>query len=72
VLLLVEWARERPDGDDRRRSLEVLADELEQTGAAALSRQATELAWSRDAPSPEAVSALVERVREEDGLPARA
>jgi hypothetical protein len=72
VLLLVEWARERPDGDDRRRTLEVLADELERTGAATLSDQASELAWSRDAPSPEAVSALLERVREDDGLPARA
>ena len=72
VLLLVEWARERPEGDDRRRSLEVLADELERTGAATLSRQASELAWSRAAPSPEAVSGLLERVREEDGLPARA
>jgi hypothetical protein len=72
VLLLVEWARERPDGDDRRRSLEVLADELERTGAATLSGQASELAWSRNAPSPEAVSSLLERVREEDGFPARA
>jgi hypothetical protein len=72
VLLLVEWARERPDGDDRRRSLEVLADELERSGAATLSGQASELAWSREAPSPEAVAGLLERVREEDGLPARA
>jgi hypothetical protein len=72
ALLLVEWARERPNGDDRRRSLEVLADELERTGAATLSGQASELAWSRDAPSPETVSALLQRVREEDGLPASA
>ena len=72
ALLLVEWARERANGDDRRRSLEVLADELERTGAATLSGQASKLAWSRDAPSPEAVSALLQRVREEDGLPAPA
>lgn len=72
ALLLVEWARERPGGDDRRRSLEVLADELERAGAATLSGQATQLAWSRDEPSPEAVSALLERVREDDGLLARA
>jgi hypothetical protein len=72
ALLLVEWARERPNGDDRRRSLEVLADELERTGAATLSGQASELAWSRDAPFPEAVSALLQRVREEDGLSASA
>ena len=72
AMLLVEWAREWRDGDDRRRSLEVLADELERTGAATLSGQASELAWSRDPPSPEAVAALLERVREDDGLPARA
>lgn len=72
ALLLVEWARERPEGDDRRRSLEVLADELERMGAATLSKQATELAWSRDEPSAEAVAALLERVREDDGLLARA
>jgi hypothetical protein len=72
ALLLVEWSRERPDGDDRRRSLEVLADELERTGLETLSGQATALAWSRDAPSAEAVSELLERVREDDGLSDRA
>jgi hypothetical protein len=69
ALLLVEWARERPDRDDRRRSLEVLADELERIGAAAPSEQARRLAWSRDAPSPEALSALLEHVREDDRVP---
>lgn len=72
ALLLVEWARERPDGDDRRRSLEVLADELERIGATTLSEQASELAWSRDAPSPEALAALLEHVREDEGVRARA
>ena len=71
ALALVEWARERLDGDDRRRSLEVLAEELERTGAATLGVQASALAWSRAAPSSDAVWALLERVREENGLPAR-
>jgi hypothetical protein len=72
ALRLAEWSIERPDPDDRRRSLEVLAEELEQSGVAELSERASELAWARAEPSPDAVSALVERVRqgECDGSPA--
>jgi hypothetical protein len=71
ALLLVEWARERDD-DERRAALEVLAGELDGGAVGSLRWHATELAWSRAAPSAEAVSALLERVREEDGVPARA
>jgi hypothetical protein len=71
ALLLVEGARERDD-DETRAALEVLAGELERAGVESLSDQATALAWSRGAPSHEAVSALLEQVREEDGVPASA
>lgn len=69
VLLLVEWACESPDGDDRRKALELLAAELEQAGDAKLGAEAGVLAWSRTTPSSEAASALVGRVRESDGPP---
>ena len=71
ALLLVEGTSES-DGDERRAALEVLAGELDGAGVESLSGQATELAWSRSAPTDDAVSALLERVREEDGVPARA
>jgi hypothetical protein len=63
----VEWARERVDGEDRRKALEVLAAELERGGKDELAAAARAVAWSRSAPSPEAASALARRVREEDG-----
>ncbi|MDQ3381513.1 MAG: hypothetical protein M3546_14555 [Actinomycetota bacterium] len=72
AILLVEWANERPDGADRRKALEQLAAELAQAGEAKLGEEAGALAWSRVAPSSEAASALVERVRESDGASARA
>jgi hypothetical protein len=70
ALLLVEWSRGQDD-DERRGALEVLAGELD-GGVGSLGWQASELAWSRSAPSDEAVSALVERVREDDGAPGQA
>ncbi len=72
AIVLVEWANERPDDADRRKALEQLAEELEQAGEAKLAEEAAALAWSRAAPSSEAASALVGRVRESDGASARA
>lgn len=72
AILLVEWANERPDARDRRKALEQLADELEQGGETKLAEEAGALAWSRVAPSSEAASALIGRVRESDGASARA
>ncbi len=72
ALLLVEWAFERPDGADRRKALEQLAEELERVAASALEEEAVALAWSRAMPSSEAALDLVSRVRENDGASARA
>jgi hypothetical protein len=71
ALALVDAARERHD-DERRAALEVLAGELDRAGVESLSGEASELAWSRSAPSADAASVLLDRVRDEDGVPARA
>jgi hypothetical protein len=65
ALLLVEWARDRPDGEDRRRALEVLAEALDGEAPVELADDARTLAWSPAPPSPQSAAALVERVREE-------
>lgn len=67
ALALVEWARERPDGADRRKALEVLAGELDVEGRIELAEDTRGLAWSSISPSPEDAGRLVERVREADG-----
>ncbi len=64
ALRLVEWSRDRPDGEDRRRALEALAEELESAERSPLAEDARALAWSRRSPSPEGATLLVERVRE--------
>jgi hypothetical protein len=64
ALLLLEWARRRPDGEDRRRALELLAGALENEGRSALAGDARALAWSDDSPSPEQATALARRVKE--------
>lgn len=69
ALLLAEWAVEHGGDDDRRRSLERLAAELERSGSATLAAEATKLAWSRAAPSRDAVATLLERMKEEGGPP---
>jgi hypothetical protein len=63
ALRLVEWSRDRPDGEDRRRALEALAEELE-TMESPLADDARALAWSPSSPSPDGATVLVERVRE--------
>lgn len=65
ALLLVEWAREREDGVERREALEVLATELDALERDSLARSARTLAWSPASPAPESADDLVRHVREE-------
>ena len=65
ALLLVEWAREREDGVERREALEVLATELDALERDSLARSARTLAWSPASPAPESADELVRHVREE-------
>jgi hypothetical protein len=69
ALLLVEWARGRVDGADRREALEVLAVELDASGRAGLAGTARELAWSSESPSSDAAADLVESVKESVDAP---
>lgn len=64
ALLLLEWTKKRPDGEDRRRALELLAGALEGEGRSELAGDARALAWADDSPSPEEATALAGRVRE--------
>jgi hypothetical protein len=64
ALLLVEAAQGR-DEIDRRAALEELAAELPGTDFEELSARVRELAWSRAAPTPEAIGAVLEHVRSE-------
>ncbi len=63
ALALVEWARDRENGAERREALEVLAVELEAVESPRLAESARSLAWSPVSPSPEAAAALVETTR---------
>ena len=65
ALLLVEWARDSDDGEDRRKALEVVAFELDAVGREELADSARRVAWSLDSPSPDAADRLVEEVRGE-------
>jgi hypothetical protein len=67
AILLVEWARERVDGQDRRKALEVLAFELDASGRGELAQATRTLAWSPVSPAPDATGALIESVKESDG-----
>ena len=62
ALALVEWARFRPE-PERREALEALAVELD-VEESPLARDARRLAWSPPAPLPQAMTELVELVRE--------
>jgi hypothetical protein len=69
ALLLVEWTRDRTNGEDRRRALEVLAEQLDLAGSP-LADDARRLAWSPRSPTPDAATDVVRRVREGmDGRP---
>jgi hypothetical protein len=67
ALRLVEWARDRENGGERREALEVLAVELEAVESRELSVSARALAWSPVAPTPADADALVTSVRRWDG-----
>jgi hypothetical protein len=67
ALALVEWARAREDGAERRQALEVLAVELDVMERFDLAGSARSLAWSPASPSPEAADRLVQDVRGADG-----
>ena len=62
ALVLVEWARERPE-PERREALEALAVQLDEEGSP-LASDARRLAWSPSAPLSLGMSELVARVRE--------
>jgi hypothetical protein len=63
ALVLLE-AQESADGaEDRRRALELVADELAVWDERSLERAARTLAWSEDEPAPEATRALAATVR---------
>jgi hypothetical protein len=63
ALLLVEWTRDRENGEDRRRALEVLAEQLD-LAESPLAADARRLAWSPRSPAPDAATDVVRRVRE--------
>lgn len=65
ALLLVEWARDRADGKDRRKAIEALAFELDAAGRETLAGSARRLAWSPMSPTPEAADELVRAVRDD-------
>jgi len=66
ALVLVEQARESADGEDRRKALEVLAVELDESRRAEHAEEARRLAWSLSEPTPEAADDLVQSVRKSD------
>jgi hypothetical protein len=67
ALLLLEWTRNRVNGMDRRRALELLAGALEGEDRRELAGEARALAWSDDSPSPEQATRLARRVKEARG-----
>jgi hypothetical protein len=66
ALRLVEWARERENGAERREALEVLAVELDAAASSELAKSARALAWSPASPSPDEAGRLVVSVRKSD------
>jgi hypothetical protein len=69
ALQLVVWARDRPDGEDRRRALEVLAVALDDEQRPAEAETARTVAWSPASPSARAADVLVRQIRDNDGRP---
>jgi hypothetical protein len=67
ALRLVEWARGRENGAERREALEVLAVELDTLEHDELAESARTLAWSPASPAPESADELVRSVRRADG-----
>ena len=63
ALALLEDAARRDGTEDRRRSLELVAEALAEWGDEDLARSARLLAWSEDAPAVEETAGLAARVR---------
>jgi hypothetical protein len=63
ALITVEQAR--PDAEERRKALELLAEELHSSGRGGLAGEAKELAWAQQGPEGERTSALTAEVRRE-------
>jgi hypothetical protein len=63
ALLTVEQAREGPD--ERRKALELLAEELRSSGRGGLAGEAKQLAWARENPKGDRTTALTAQVRRE-------
>ena len=63
ALLTVEQARSEPD--ERRKALELLAEELRTSGRGGLAGEAKELAWAQHGPEGDRTSALTAQVRRE-------
>jgi hypothetical protein len=63
ALRLLEWANRQPDGEDRRRALELVALELARQEHGELGEEARALAWSPPSPPPEQAGELGTRVR---------
>jgi hypothetical protein len=62
ALLRARESAGRPDGADRRKALELLAETLESDGEASLAETARGVAWSEDAPTPARVLQLADEV----------
>ena len=67
ALRLLEWANRQPDGEDRRRALELVALELLRGGRDELGGEARELAWSPPTPPAERAGELGTRARGSTG-----
>jgi hypothetical protein len=61
ALITVEQAR--PEPDERRKALELLAEELRSSGRGGLAGEAKELAWAQHGPEGDRTSALTAQVR---------
>jgi hypothetical protein len=64
ALVLLEDAARSNGAEERRRSLELVAEVLEESGDVELARAARDLAWSASSPEVEETSNLAIRVRE--------
>jgi hypothetical protein len=67
ALRLLDWANRQPEGEKRRRALELVALELQRGGRDELGDEARALAWSPPSPPPEEAGELGTRVRTATG-----
>jgi hypothetical protein len=65
ALWLLDWTRDRGDGESRRRALERLADALERERHVELAGAIRAVAWSHESPTPEDAETLSDRVTTE-------